>query len=163
SVMVKRSTMVSLCLFWLFAPPLRGQQPRAGTISFEPYSLRTYDQQEHPAELGKLWVPENRSKSAGRLIQLALVRRKTTAAKPAQQRVFCAGGPGVRGMGRAGLPIYFQLSERWQGLQDVILPDKRGTGLSTPNLQCRKTNTPLPAEMWETREKVAQALTGLVR
>ena len=163
TVAMKRSTMVSLCLFWLFAPPLRGQQPRAGAISFEPYSLKTYDQQEHPAELGKLWVPENRSKSAGRLIQLAFVRLKSTAANPQPPIVFLAGGPGVPGIGMARVPIYFRLFERLQGIADVILVDQRGTGLSTPNLQCPKTNTPLPAEMWETREKAAQALTGLVR
>ena len=56
---MRRSTMVSLCLSWLFAPPLRGQQPRAGAISLEPYSLKTYA--EHPAGLGKVWVPENRA------------------------------------------------------------------------------------------------------
>lgn len=160
---MKRSTMVSLCLFWLFAPPIRGQQPRAGAILFEPYSLKTYDQQEHPAELGKLWVPENRSKSAGRLIQLAFVRLKSTAANPQPPIVFLAGGPGVPGIGMARVPIYFRLFERLQGIADVILVDQRGTGLSTPNLQCPKTNTPLPADMWETREKAAQALTGLVR
>jgi len=155
--------MASLCLFWLFAPSLRGQQPRAGAMYFEPYSLKTYDQQEHPAELGKLWVPENRSKSAGRLIQLALVRLKSTSAKPQPPIVFLAGGPGVPGIGMARVPIYFQLFERLQGIADVILLDQRGTGLSTPSLQCAKTNTPLPADMWETREKAAQALTGLVR
>ncbi len=160
---MKRATMVSLCLFWLFAPPLHGQQPRAGAISFEPYSLKTYDQQEHPAELGKLWVPENRGKSTGKLIQLGFVRLKSTAANSQLPIVFLAGGPGVPGTGMASVPIYFRLFERLQRIADVILLDQRGTGLSTPNLQCPKTNTPLPADMWETREKAAQALTGLVR
>jgi len=155
--------MVFLCLFCLLAPPLHSQQPRAGAISFEPYSLKTYDQQEHPAELGKLWVPENRSKSAGKLIQLGFVRLKSRATSPQPPIVFLAGGPGVPGTGMARVPIYFRLFERLQGIADVILLDQRGTGLSTPNLQCPKTNRPLPADMWETREKAAQALTGLAR
>lgn len=160
---MKRPTLISFCLLSLFASLLYGQQPRAGTISFEPYSLKTYDQQEHPAELGKLWVPENRSKSNSRLIQLGFVRLKSAAANPQAPIVFLAGGPGVPGTGMARVPIYFRLFERLQGMADVILLDQRGTGLSAPNLQCPKTNTSLPPDMWETREKAAQALTALVR
>ena len=44
--------------------------------------------------IGKLWVAENRSKNNGRLIQLAFVRLKTTAANPQPPIVFLAGGPG---------------------------------------------------------------------
>ena len=156
-------TLLSFCLFSLFASPLRGQQPRAGAVSFEQYSLKTYDQQEHPAELGKLWVSENRNKSTGRLIQLAFVRLKSTTANPQRPIVFLAGGPGVPGIGMGRVPIYFRLFERLRDIADVILLDQRGTGLSTPNLECPKTNAPLPADMWGTREKAAQALTGLVR
>ena len=160
---MKETTLLSFCLFWLFASPLLGQQPRAGGISFAPYSLKTYDQQEHPAELGRLWVPENRSKNTGRLIQLSFVRLKSTAANPQPPIVFLAGGPGVPGVGMARVPIYFRLFERLQTIADVILLDQRGTGLSMPDLQCPKTNAPLPPDTWETREKAAQALTELVR
>lgn len=160
---MRETTLLSFCLFWLFASPLRGQQPRAGAISFEPYSLKTYDQQEHPGELGKLWVPENRSKNTGRLIQLAFVRLRSSAANPQPPIVFLAGGPGVPGIGMARVPVYFSLFERLRGVADVILFDQRGTGLSTPNLQCPRPAAPLPAEMWETREKAALTLTGLVR
>ena len=50
-----------------------GQQPRgaatvqsgaAAKISFEPYTVRTFDGREHPAELGRLSVPESRASSA---------------------------------------------------------------------------------------------------
>ena len=159
-VEVKRPTLISFWLLFLSISPLSGQQPKAGAVSFEPYSLKTYDQREHPAELGKLWVPENRSKSNGRLIQLGFVRLESTAANPQTPIVFLAGGPGVPGIGMARVPIYFTLFERLQTIADVILLDQRGTGLSTPNLQCP---TALPADMWETREKASQALTGLVR
>ncbi len=59
---MSRSALTSFSLLLLFAFSARGQEPRSGAISFVPYSLKTYDQQEHPAELGKLRVPENRSK-----------------------------------------------------------------------------------------------------
>lgn len=160
---MKRPTLISSWLLFLFVSPLSGQQPKAGAVSFEPYSLKTYDQREHPAELGKLWVPENRSKSNGRLIQLGFVRLKSTAANPQPPIVFLAGGPGVPGTGMARVPVYFALFERLQTIADVILLDQRGLGLSAPNLQCSKTNMSLPPDMWETREKAAQALTGLVR
>ena len=77
---MSRFVLISFSLLSIFARSTCGQEHRAGTISFEPYSLKTFDQQEHPAELGKLWVAENRSKNNGRLIQLAFVRLKTTAA-----------------------------------------------------------------------------------
>src|SRR5260370_29145954 len=40
-----------LLLLLILAMPMRGQEPRAGNISFAPYSFKTFDQQEHPAEL----------------------------------------------------------------------------------------------------------------
>jgi hypothetical protein len=70
---MSRFALISFSLLTL-AMSTQSQEPRAGNISFEPYSFKTYDQQEHPAELGKLWVAENRSKNNGGLIQLALVR-----------------------------------------------------------------------------------------
>lgn len=133
----------------------------AGAISFRPYSFKTYDQREHPAELGELWVPENRDKNNGRLIQLAFVRLKSTAAKPQPPIVFLAGGPGVPATGMGAVPVYFSLFERLQGIADVILLDQRGTGMSSPNLQCPQLEP--PPDAWESHQKALDALTGLVR
>jgi pimeloyl-ACP methyl ester carboxylesterase len=159
---VSRFVLISFSLLSIFARSTCGQDHRAGTISFEPYSLKTFDQQEHPAELGKLWVAENRSKNNGRLIQLAFVRLKTTAANPQPPIVFLAGGPGVPGTGIGRVPVYFHLFARLQEVADVILPDQRGTGLSTPNLQC-PPGKGLAPDTWEAKEKATQALVELVR
>jgi pimeloyl-ACP methyl ester carboxylesterase len=159
---VRRFTLISLALLVLVAFSTRGQEPRAGALSFTPYSFKTYDQQEHPAELGKLWVAENRSKNGSRLIQIAFVRLKTTAAAPQPPIVFLAGGPGVPGAGMGRVPVYFQLFARLQEVADVILLDQRGTGLSTPNLQC-PPGKGLAPDTWETKEKATQALVELVR
>jgi pimeloyl-ACP methyl ester carboxylesterase len=159
---VSRFVLISFSLLSIFARSTCGQDHRAGTISFEPYSLKTFDQQEHPAELGKLWVAENRSKNNGRLIQLAFVRLKTTAANPQPPIVFLAGGPGVPGTGIGRVPVYFHLFARLQEVADVILLDQRGTGLSTPNLQC-PPGKGLAPDTWEAKEKATQALVELVR
>jgi hypothetical protein len=159
---MSRSVLTSLSLLLLFAFSARGQEPRAGAISFVPYSLKTYDEQEHPAELGKLWASENRGKNSSRLIQLAFVRLKTTAANPQPPIVFLAGGPGIPGTGMGRVPVYFHLFARLQEVADVILLDQRGTGLSAPNLQC-PPGKGLAPYMWEAREKAAQALVELVQ
>ena len=159
---MSRFVLISFSLLSIFARSTCGQEHRAGTISFEPYSLKTFDQQEHPAELGKLWVAENRSKNNGRLIQLAFVRLKTTAANPQPPIVFLAGGPGVPGTGIGRVPVYFHLFARLQEVADVILLDQRGTGLSTPNLQC-PPGKGLAPDTWEAKEKATQALVELVR
>ena len=157
-----RFALISFLLLLTFAMSTRGQEPRAGNISFEPYSVKTYDQQEHPAQLGKLWVTENRSKKNGKLIQLAFVRLKTTAKNPQPPIVFLAGGPGVPGTGIGRVPVYFQLFVRLQEVADVILLDQRGTGLSEPNLQCPPGKS-LALDTWEDREKAAQALAEMIR
>jgi len=158
---MSRFALISFSLLLIFALSARGQEPRAGNISFEPYSFKTYDPQEHPAQLGKLWVTENRGEKNGRLIQLAFVRLKTTAANPQPPIVFLAGGPGVPGTGMGRVPVYFHLFARLQEIADVILLDQRGTGLSTPNLQCPPRKG-LAADTWEAKEKATQALVELV-
>jgi hypothetical protein len=100
---VRRIALISFSLLLIFAKSARDQEPRAGNI-FAPYSFKAYDQQEYPAELGKLWVAENRSSNNGRLIQLAFVRLKTTAENPQPPIVFLAGGPGVPGTGMGRVP-----------------------------------------------------------
>ena len=159
---MSRFVLISFSLLLVFAMSTCGQEPRAGNISFTPYSLKTFDQQDHPAELGKLWVAENRSKNNGKLIQLSFVRLKTTAANPQSPIVFLAGGPGVPGIGMGRVPVYFHLFARLQEVADVILLDQRGTGLSVPNLQC-PPGKGLAPDTWEAKEKATQALVELVR
>ncbi len=71
------------------------QVARRGEATFEPYALTTYDGQTHPAELGRLRVPENRHGKSPRLIQIAFVRLKSSAATPRAPIIYLSGGPGV--------------------------------------------------------------------
>src|SRR5262245_5108253 len=114
------------------------QSHRAGDLTLEPYSFRTFDGSDHPAELGHLWVRENRRRPSGRLIQIAFVRLKSTAQKPGSPVVFLPGGPGIPGTAMARVPVYYELFQKLQALSDIILPDQRGIGMSSPNTQCPK-------------------------
>ncbi|MFL6228136.1 MAG: alpha/beta hydrolase [Pyrinomonadaceae bacterium] len=137
------------------------QNVRAGQLVVEPYTLQTYDGRDHAAEFGRLWVRENRAARSDRLIQLAFVRLKSTARQPASPIVWLAGGPGVPGIGMAKVPVYYSLFERLREVADVILLDQRGTGMSTPNLECQ--HAPLPADAFETDAKWLRAYTDLSR
>ncbi len=148
----------------LFIPSVvaGAQQPKVGHLSTEPYILKSFDGQDHPAELGKLWVQEDRTSPSSHVIQLAFVRLKSTAMKPGSPIIFLAGGPGVPGSVLGRVPVYFHLFERLREVADVILLDQRGIGLSSPNLQCPQ-NASLPPDALETFEKARASLAQLVR
>ena len=149
---------VTLSLCAVFLTPAFAQPPHAGQISFEPYTLTTYDGQPHPAELGHLWVPENRQKTSSRLIQLAFVRLKSSAANPGSPIVYLAGGPGIPAIVMARVPVYYNLFEKLRQVGDVILLDQRGLGMSSPNLNDCPTGGKLPADTFASREKFIHAL-----
>ena len=65
------STLLLLCLVVCSLDALAQDAPRAGRLVVEPYTLQTYDGRSHAAELGRLWVRENRASRSGRLIRLA--------------------------------------------------------------------------------------------
>ena len=132
------------------------QEPRAGQLIIEPYTFRTYDGREHAAELGRLSVREKRNGNSGRLIQLAFVRLRSTSKEPLSPIVFLAGGPGIPGISLGQVPVYFNLFARLRDVSDVILLDQRGTGMSSPNLQCPPSA--LPPDLFETTEKSLAAL-----
>jgi pimeloyl-ACP methyl ester carboxylesterase len=150
-----------LCLFICSLDARAQDAPRAGRLVVEPYSLRTYDGQTHAAELGRLWVRENRASRSERLVRLAFVRLKSTAQQPAAPIVWLAGGPGVPGVGMARVPVYFRLFEKLREVADVILLDQRGTGMSEPSLDCE--HAPLPPDVFETDRKWLRAYTELTR
>ena len=134
---------------------VNGQEARAGQLAVEPYGFKTFAGKEVPAELGKLWVSESRDGQSKRLIQLAFVRLKSSAAKPGSPIVFLAGGPGAPGIGMGRVPVYFSLFEKLREVSDVILLDQRGLGMSSPSLDCPPT--PVPADVFETPEKWQRA------
>jgi pimeloyl-ACP methyl ester carboxylesterase len=88
---------------------------------------------------GFLVVPEDRSHPHGATIRLAVAIFKTPSATPAPDPIiFLQGGPGGRIIqDYAPLVMTHQLDLSAQfANHDLILVDQRGTGYSTPSLQC---------------------------
>lgn len=112
------------------------QSHHAGDVTLEPYSFRTFDGAEHQAELGHVWVRENRRGASTRLLQIAFVRLRSDARKPRPPVVFLPGGPGIPGTAMARVPVYYELFQKLQSLSDVVIPDQRGIGMSSPNTRC---------------------------
>ena len=111
---------------------------KAGDLKISPRVFESASGQKVDAEFGELTVPENRQKPGSRLIQIAFVRFKTTAANPSSPIVYLAGGPGGSGIGAARgsrFPLFMAMRE----VADVIALDQRGVGLATPNLDCKET------------------------
>ena len=128
-----------LLLVFCLAPKLvRADQHKSGDVTLEPYIFETQDgQAKVEAELGRLFVPENRSNPKSKLIELAFVRFKSTGKNPGTPILYLVGGPGASAIGQGrsvGFPLYMALREAG----DFILLDQRGTGMSKPNLTCRE-------------------------
>ncbi|HKR00279.1 MAG TPA: alpha/beta hydrolase, partial [Pyrinomonadaceae bacterium] len=151
---------LALCLS-LGATVANAQEERAGKLSVEPYTLRTFDGKEVPAELGRLWVRENRARQSGRLIQITFVRLKARTSDPGPPVVWLAGGPGVPGILMGQIPVYFRLFDSLRDVADVILLDQRGTGMSSPNLRCPAAAPSL--DLFEGEEKWLRVYTTLTR
>jgi pimeloyl-ACP methyl ester carboxylesterase len=126
---------------------------KAGDLVFTPYKFQ-FENQSIDAELGRLVVPENRSKANSNLIELAFVRLRSTAAKPGPPVIYLDGGPGSSAINLARAPEYGQAFLKLRESGDVILLDQRGVGSSKPNLT-RLYSASLPTDFFETREKAA--------
>ncbi|HEX8919373.1 MAG TPA: alpha/beta fold hydrolase [Chloroflexota bacterium] len=88
---------------------------------------------------GYLIVPENRTAGSGRTIRLAVAVFKSPAAHPAPDPViFLRGGPGGNLVSEIGPAINATTLGFWAGDHDLVLIDQRGTGDSSPFLQCRE-------------------------
>jgi len=114
------------------AATLRGQE--AGDLELTPRTLSTASGMTFAAEMGSLYVPENRDDPDTRLIRLAFVRVKSPAAAPRAPVVYLAGGPGgsatpipLHEDGLAGFAPMLDVC-------DVIFLDQRGTGSSEPDM-----------------------------
>ena len=108
---------------------------KAGDLKIEPYVFEAASKEKVEAELGRLLVPENRSRPQSRLVELAFVRFKCTSTNPASPIVYLAGGPGGSGIAAARgtrFPLFMAMRE----VADVIALDQRGVGLSKPDLDC---------------------------
>jgi len=135
----RRAAQASLAGLVLLAAGAPEQAPavRAGHLTLTPYALESSDGRTRvPAELGRLTVPENRTKPDSRLIEIAFLRLKSTAAQPGPPLFFLAGGPGASGIDAARRPALLTFFRQLTGIGDVIFLDQRSTGLSTPRLDC---------------------------
>jgi pimeloyl-ACP methyl ester carboxylesterase len=129
----------------LIAAPSPAQEA-APPLVLEPFSLRGFDGTELAVDLGRLTVAADRDDPASGTIDLAFVRLLTTSERPGSPIVFLAGGPGVPGIVMGQVPVYRSLFERLRTTGDVILLDQRGTGRSTPSLDC-PADSSLPADV----------------
>ncbi|HEV2801707.1 MAG TPA: alpha/beta fold hydrolase [Pyrinomonadaceae bacterium] len=160
---MRRFTFLIICLlsFATRGLTVNAQEARAGQLVVEPYLFRTFDGKELPAELGKVWVRENRNGNSNRLIQLTFVRLKSTSASPGAPIIFLAGGPGAPGVGMGRVPVYFRLFDRLREVSDIVLLDQRGLGMSSPSLQCPAT--PVPTNVFESSDRWLRTLTDKSR
>ncbi len=105
---------------------------------------------------------ENRSSQTRRPIEIAFVRLRSTSAAPGSPIVFLAGGPGVPGSGMGRIPPFFRLFDRLRDIGDVILLGQRGTGMSTPTLDC-PPSTSAPIDVLESTKNVVRYLVSVNR
>ena len=138
-------------------------QRRTDTLMLAPYVFKTADDGERiPAELGRLFVPENRRDPTSSLIELAFVRFRSTAEGPGPPIVDLAGGPGGSGIDGARRPDRFPWFMALRAAGDLILLDQRGVGLSNPRLDNPVRRERPPEQPWE-RESFLEESRELAR
>jgi pimeloyl-ACP methyl ester carboxylesterase len=126
--------------------PLTAVPPCAAAVDWQPYTYTTRDGREiTDGEIGHLRVPENRAVAGTNEIDLAFVRFRCTGESPGPPIVWLAGGPGDYGTDDIEGP-YLELVRAFQEVADVIALDQRGTGLSTPRLDCPDASVELPLD-----------------
>src|SRR5262245_56108841 len=140
------SLFVTLFLFSLVSAQTQPADVKDGDLKFEPFTI-PFEGQNVAAELGRLFVRENRSNPKSNLIQLAFVRLKSTAQQPGYPVVYLDGGPGSSAINIARAPEYMRAFTKLREVGDVILLDQRGIGRSKPNLS-RLAAEPLPVDVF---------------
>jgi pimeloyl-ACP methyl ester carboxylesterase len=128
-------TLLALVAMTAFLDAPRALAVQAGAeVKYEPFIFKTNDGRKLPAELGRIKVPESRSRMDGKTIDLAFMRLKSTAKNPGPPLVLLAGGPGGSGIAEAG--IFFHILEPLLEFGDIIAFEQRSTGQSRPYLAC---------------------------
>jgi pimeloyl-ACP methyl ester carboxylesterase len=120
-------------VFTLMIDSTRPVSAQTNNLTISPYTFENSKKEKVEAELGRLTVPENRSKKNGKTIEVAFVRFKSTSANPGPPIVYLAGGPGGSGIQSAQYGR-FELFMSMRKFGDVIAYEQRGTGLAKPNL-----------------------------
>ncbi len=88
---------------------------------------------ETTVDCGYLVVPEDRSNPDGPQVRLAVAIIRSSAAQPAPDPLFyLEGGPGGTALHTLDLWMHSSFVEQ----RDIVVFDQRGTGYSTPSLNC---------------------------
>lgn len=119
-------------------------QESESSLSLKPQEFRVSERLTYQGEVGTLSVRENREQESSRRIELAVVRLKSTAARPGAPILHLTGGPGGPATPLADNDLWAAFLE----IGDVILLDQRGCGQSRPELSFA-TPSLEPAGMFE--------------
>src|SRR5919108_1779108 len=125
-------------------PPLRplegARALQEGPLTLTPIEFATTDFYFRPtrirAQEGRLRVPENRRRPAGRTLELRFVRFAAMSSRKEPPIVYLAGGPGASGIWSASGDRH-ELFMKLRRAGDVVALDQRGAGFSRPGPVCR--------------------------
>ncbi|HVF41282.1 MAG TPA: alpha/beta fold hydrolase [Gemmatimonadaceae bacterium] len=122
-------------LMGMTASLAHGQQ---STINWAPLTYTSAAGDSVAADSGRVTVLENRARPNGAKIEIAVVRFRSTAARPGAPIIYLAGGPGAAGIAGGRGDLYPTI-QALRSVSDVILFDQRGTGFTLPSLVVRST------------------------
>ena len=105
----------------------------------------------------RVGVPERHGASGGKQISLAVMRFRSTAARPGAPVVFLAGGPGNAGTNSARGEVFSTIMAL-RSFADVIVYDQRGTGRTLPSLVVRAPMGVIPLDASITSERARDAM-----
>ena len=112
--------------------------PQTSGIQWTPFTYTSLAGETLAGDTGRVTVPERRTGGSGSSIQLAVLRIRSTAARPGAPIIYLAGGPGASGT--AGMRgDLFPTVAALRAVSDVIIFDQRGTGFTQPSLVVRGT------------------------
>jgi pimeloyl-ACP methyl ester carboxylesterase len=118
---------------------------------------------EFTARCGHVSVPEDRSNMAsGRQVRLAvaIISAKGQAAKHPDPRVYLDGGPGGQAIAAVTAGVEVFGAAFVETGRDLVVFDQRGTGLSTPRLDCPElTDTNLDSRLVDESDRVRERAT----
>jgi pimeloyl-ACP methyl ester carboxylesterase len=120
--------------------PLPDSQPDAPRFQNAPcpFPLGPDQVEGRTVTCGFVIVPEDRSRSAGPSIRLAVAVFKSQAAVSAPPLIFLGSGPGNAILQARGPVITGQLGHDVTDGHDLILFDQRGVGFAQPSLACQE-------------------------
>ncbi len=110
-------------------------------LGLEDFVFQGPNGQRIPAQSGRLWLEVEDGSSSQAVSFIRLLAKTETPGPPF---IYLAGGPGGSGIA-TGNGDRFGYFDRLREVADVILYDQRGTGLSTPKLDCNR-NFSLPLD-----------------